>query len=142
MRDIETISLALTAAETGHLVIATLHTSSAAQTINRIVDVFPAGEKSTIRTLLSSSLQAVVSQNLLQMKGGGRCAAYEILIANSSVRNLIREDKIHQIPSAIEIGSNIGMISMKDYIIELLEDDIITEETAENTLDSLGLSSQ
>ena len=94
MRDIETVKLALTAAETGHLVLATLHTSSAAQTINRIIDVFPTHDKAMARSMLSTSLKAVISQRLVKKVSGGRCAVYEIMI-DSSIRNLIREDKIH-----------------------------------------------
>jgi twitching motility protein PilT len=130
LRDIETIQLALTAAETGHLVLATLHTSSAAQTINRIIDVFPPQDKSVIRTMISSSIRAIISQRLLKKNGGGRCAAYEIMIANSSVRNLIREDKIPQINSIIELGKKNGMCLMKESISELLQKGFISQETA------------
>jgi len=134
LRDIETIQLALTAAETGHLVLATLHTSSAFQTINRIIDVFPPEDKAVVRTMLSSSIKAIVSQRLLKQAGGGRCAAYEILIANSSIRNLIREDQIHQINSIIELGKKTGMRMMKDSINELLQKGFISQETAEDAL--------
>lgn len=134
LRDIETIQLALTAAETGHLVLATLHTNSAAQTINRIIDVFPPSDKTVIRSMLSSSLRAVVSQRLLKKEGGGRCAAYEIMIANTSIRNLIREDKLPQINSIMELGKKAGMCLMKDSINELLEKKIISKETAEENL--------
>ena len=113
MRDVETIRLALTAAETGHLVFATLHTSSAAKTVNRIIDVFPAGEKEMVRSMLAESLRAVVGQILLKRKGGGRVAAHEIMVCTPAVRNLIREDKIQQIPSAIQTGSNFGMMSLE-----------------------------
>ncbi len=130
LRDIETIQLALTAAETGHLVLATLHTSSAAQTINRIIDVFPPQDKSVIRTMISSSIRAIISQRLLKKNGGGRCAAYEIMIANSSVRNLIREDKIPQINSIIELGKKNGMCLMKESISELLQKGFISQEVA------------
>ena len=109
MRDIETIRLALTAAETGHLVFATLHTSSAAKTIDRIIDVFPAGEKSMVRSMLSESLRAVIAQTLLKRVGGGRIAAHEIMLATPAIRNLIREDKVAQMYSAIQTGQNIGM---------------------------------
>lgn len=134
MRDIETIHLALTAAETGHLVFGTLHTSSAAQTINRIIDVFPSEDKPVIRTMLSTSIKAVVSQRLIKKKGGGRVAAYEIMIANSSIRNLIREDKIPQINSIIELNKKTGMCLMKDSVNELLAKDLITPETAAESL--------
>lgn len=134
MRDIETIHLALTAAETGHLVLGTLHTSSAAQTINRIIDVFPSEDKAVIRTMLSTSIKAVVSQRLLKKQGGGRVAAYEIMLANSSIRNLIREDKIPQINSIIELNKKIGMCQMKDSINDLLAKGFISPETAEESL--------
>jgi twitching motility protein PilT len=134
MRDIETIHLALTAAETGHLVFGTLHTSSAAQTINRIIDVFPAEDKPVIRTILSSSIKAVVSQRLLKKTGGGRCAAYEVMFTNPSIRNLIREDKIPQINSIIELSKKLGMCSMKDSINELLANGMISQETADESL--------
>jgi len=134
LRDIETIHLALTAAETGHLVLATLHTSSAAQTINRIIDAFPSEDKAVVRTMLSSSIKAVVSQRLLKKEGGGRCAAYEIMIANSSIRNLIREDKIPQINSIIELSKKSGMCLMKDSINDLLIRGMISKEIAEDAL--------
>ncbi|MBM3579766.1 MAG: type IV pilus twitching motility protein PilT [Alphaproteobacteria bacterium] len=134
MRDIETIHLALTAAETGHLVLGTLHTSSAAQTINRIIDVFPSEDKAVVRTMLSGSIKAVVSQRLLKKQGGGRVAAYEIMLANSSIRNLIREDKIPQINSIIELSKKVGMCLMRDSINDLLVKGFITSETAEEAL--------
>ncbi len=134
MRDVETIHLALTAAETGHLVLGTLHTSSAAQTINRIIDVFPGDEKSLVRSMLSGSLKAVISQRLLKKTGGGRVAAYEIMLSNSSVRNLIREDKIPQLNSIIEISKQSGMVTMKDAILFLLQRNLITKETAEDAI--------
>ena len=109
MRDLETIRLALSAAETGHLVFGTLHTSSAAKTIDRIVDVFPAAEKSMVRSMLSESLKAVISQTLMKKIGGGRVAAHEIMIGTPAIRNLIREDKIAQMYSAIQTGQNVGM---------------------------------
>ena len=113
MRDLETIRLALTAAETGHLVFATLHTSSAPQTIDRIVDVFDAGEKEAIRSMLSESLQAVVSQALLKRVGGGRIAAHEIMLATPAVRNLIRERKVAQLRSAIQTSAAVGMQTLE-----------------------------
>jgi twitching motility protein PilT len=134
LRDVETIHLALTAAETGHLVLGTLHTSSSAQTINRIIDVFPPQDKPVVRTMLSSSIKAVVSQRLLKKEGGGRCAAYEIMIANSSIRNLIREDKVPQMNSIIELGKKVGMCLMKDSINDLLVRGVISQEVAEEAL--------
>lgn len=128
MRDIETIRLALTAAETGHLVFATLHTSSAPKTINRIIDVFPAGEKDLVRTMLAESLQAVIAQVLLKRVGGGRAAAHEILICNHAVRNLIRENKIHQIESAIQTGQAQGMQTLKMSLENLLDRGVIEVE--------------
>lgn len=109
MRDLETIRLALTAAETGHLVFGTLHTTSAAKTIDRIIDVFPAAEKDMIRSMLSESLQAVISQTLLKRIGGGRIAAHEIMIGTSAIRNLIREAKVAQMYSAIQTGRRDGI---------------------------------
>lgn len=135
LRDIETIRLALTAAETGHLVLATLHTSSAAQTINRIIDAFPAEDKALARSMLSVSLRAIISQRLVKKVGGGRCAAFEIMIANSSIRNLIREDKIPQINSVIELSKKQGMCQMKDSFNELLSRGFISAETASQAHD-------
>lgn len=136
LRDLETIQLALTAAETGHLVFATLHTSSAAQTINRIIDVFPSADKPIIRSMLSTSICGVISQKLLKKDGGGRCAAYEIMVANSSIRNLIREDKIPQINSIIELGKNLGMITMKDSISELFKKGLISKSIFEESIEA------
>jgi len=134
MRDLETFRLALTAAETGHLVLATLHTNSASQTINRIIDVFPAEEKSAVRSILSGSIKAVISQRLIKKRDGGRCAAFEIMLANSSIRNLIREDKIPQINSIIELSRKNGMLLLKDSLKDLMNNDIITQEIAEEEL--------
>jgi twitching motility protein PilT len=131
MRDHETISLALTAAETGHLVFGTLHSSSAAKTIDRIIDVFPTGDKEMIRSMLASSLQGVVAQTLLKRVGGkGRVAAHEILVGTNAVRNLIRENQIPQMYSMIQTGSRYGMITMEDSVHNLLEQGIIDEEEA------------
>jgi len=131
MRDHETISLALTAAETGHLVFGTLHSSSAAKTVDRIIDVFPTGDKEMIRAMLSSSLQGVVAQTLLKKAGGqGRVAAFEILVGTNAVRNLIRENQIPQMYSMIQTGSRYGMITMEDSVHNLLEQGIIDEEEA------------
>ena len=130
MRDLETIRLALTAAETGHLVFGTLHTTSAAKTIDRIVDVFPAQEKAMVRSMLSESLMAVVSQTLLKKVGGGRLAAHEIMRGTPAIRNLIREDKIAQMYSAIQTGSNIGMQTMDQCLADLLSKRLITRDAA------------
>jgi twitching motility protein PilT len=128
MRDIETISAALTAAETGHLVFGTLHTNSAAQTVDRIIDIFPSEDKAMIRTMLASSLEGVVSQRLARTTdGSGRVAAYEILIVNTAVRNLIRENKIPQIQSIMQVGTKQGMRLMKDSVYELINAGTITE---------------
>ena len=130
MRDLETIRLALTAAETGHLVFGTLHTTSAAKTIDRIIDVFPAEEKSMVRSMLSESLEAVIAQTLLKKNGGGRVAAQEILIGNSAIRNLIREDKIAQMYSAIQTGNTAGMQTLDQCLQELVKKGLISKETA------------
>jgi twitching motility protein PilT len=121
MRDLETIRLALTAAETGHLVFGTLHTSSAAKTVDRIIDVFPAAEKDMVRSMLSESLKAVISQTLIKKKeGSGRVAAHEIMIGTPAIRNLIRENKVAQMVSAIQTGSNIGMQTLDQCLTELV----------------------
>jgi twitching motility protein PilT len=125
MRDLETISLALTAAETGHLVFGTLHTSSAPKTIDRIIDVFPAGQQGQIRTMLAESLEAVVAQTLLKKKGGGRVAATEILIGVPAVRNLIRENKLHQIPSMMQTGQRFGMQTLDMGLADLVKRGLI-----------------
>ena len=129
MRDLETISLALTAAETGHLVFGTLHTSSAPKTIDRIIDVFPAGQQGQIRTMLSESLEAVVAQSLLKKKGGGRVAACEVLIGTPAVRNLIREGKLHQITSMMQTGQRLGMQTLDMGLADLVKRGLI-EPTA------------
>jgi len=126
MRDLETIRLALTGAETGHLVFGTLHTSSAAKTIDRIVDVFPAAEKEMVRAMLSESIRAVISQTLLKTKdGAGRCAAHEIMIGTPAIRNLIRENKIAQMYSAIQTGRQIGMQTLDQNLLELVQRNVI-----------------
>ncbi|MDF0749943.1 type IV pilus twitching motility protein PilT [Marinobacter sp. 71-i] len=130
LRDLETIRLALTAAETGHLVFGTLHTTSAAKTIDRVVDVFPAEEKSMVRSMLSESLQAVISQTLMKKMGGGRIAAHEIMIGTSAIRNLIREDKIAQMYSAIQTGASIGMTTLDQCLEKLLKKGLISREAA------------
>jgi twitching motility protein PilT len=131
LRDLETIRLALTAAETGHLVFGTLHTSSAAKTIDRIVDVFPAEEKEMVRAMLSESLQAVISQTLLKTKdGSGRVAAHEIMLGTPAIRNLIREAKIAQMYSSIQTGSNMGMQTLDQNLTDLVRRNVISAATA------------
>ena len=130
MRDLETIRLALSAAETGHLVFGTLHTSSAAKTIDRIVDVFPAAEKEMVRSMLSESLRAVISQTLMKKIGGGRVAAHEIMLGTPAVRNLIRENKIAQMYSAIQTGQSIGMQTLDQNLQELLNKGLISKDEA------------
>lgn len=130
MRDLETIRLALTAAETGHLVFGTLHTSSAAKTIDRIIDVFPAAEKDMTRSMLSESLQAVISQTLLKKNGGGRIAAHEIMIGTPAIRNLIREDKVAQMYSAIQTGLGVGMQTLDQCLKDLLAKGLIAQQDA------------
>jgi len=130
MRDLETIRLALTAAETGHLVFGTLHTTSAAKTIDRVIDVFPAAEKDMVRSMLSESLQAVISQTLLKRKTGGRVAAHEIMRGTPAIRNLIREDKVAQMYSAIQTGQSIGMQTMDQCLQRLLDQKLISLEVA------------
>jgi twitching motility protein PilT len=130
LRDLETIRLALTAAETGHLVFATLHTTSAAKTIDRIVDVFPAAEKAMVRSMLSESLQAVVSQALLKKVGGGRIAAHEIMLGTPAIRNLIREDKVAQMYSAMQTGSNVGMRTLDQHLQQLVQSGLVSKEDA------------
>jgi twitching motility protein PilT len=137
MRDLETVSLALTAAETGHLVLATLHTSSATKTIDRVIDMYPKEQQTQIRSMLSESLEAVVAQTLLPKKdGSGRVPALEILIANTAVRNLIREEKTYQIPSIIQSGSKEGMQSrdqsLYNHVMNGLVDRTVAEQLADN----------
>ena len=131
MRDLETIRLALSAAETGHLVFGTLHTSSAAKTIDRIVDVFPAAEKAMVRSMLSESLKAVISQTLMKKIGGGRVAAHEIMIGTPAIRNLIREDKVAQMYSAIQTGQNVGMQTLDQNLKGLLAQGIVSKDEAQ-----------
>ena len=130
MRDLETIRLALEAAETGHLVFGTLHTSSAAKTIDRIVDVFPAAEKEMVRSMLSESLRAVISQTLVKKVGGGRVAAHEIMLGIPAIRNLIRENKVAQMFSAIQTGRQLGMQTLDQNLKELLDAKLITRQDA------------
>ncbi len=130
LRDLETIRLALTAAETGHLVFGTLHTSSAAKTIDRIIDVFPAAEKGMVRSMLSESLRAVISQTLLKKVGGGRIAAHEIMIGTPAIRNLIREDKVAQMYSSIQTGQAIGMQTLDQCLLTLVKRGLVSRADA------------
>jgi twitching motility protein PilT len=130
MRDLETIRLALTAAETGHLVFGTLHTSSAAKTIDRVVDVFPSAEKDMVRAMLSESLRAVISQTLMKKNGGGRVAAHEIMIGTPAIRNLIRENKIAQMYSAIQTGQQYGMQTLDQNLQHLVQQGIVSRQEA------------
>ncbi len=130
MRDLETIRLALSAAETGHLVFGTLHTSSAAKTIDRIIDVFPAAEKDMVRSMLSESLRAVIAQTLLKKIGGGRIAAHEIMIGNPAIRNLIRENKVAQMYSAIQTGQAVGMQTLDQCLKDLVAKGLIATQDA------------
>lgn len=137
MRDLETISLALTAAETGHLVLATLHTSSAAKTIDRIIDIFPASQKTQVRSMLAESIEAVISQKLLPKKDDtGRVVALEVMIANTAIRNLIREDKIYQIPSVIQSGGKEGMQSLDQDLQRILHKGLIDRDTAHHVAEN------
>jgi twitching motility protein PilT len=130
MRDLETISLALTAAETGHLVFGTLHTSSAPKTVDRVIDAFPAGQQNQVRAMFSESLEAIVTQTLCKKKEGGRLAACEILVGVPAVRNLIREGKIHQIPSTMQTGQRLGMQTLDMSLQDLVARGVITREEA------------
>ncbi|MCM8594417.1 type IV pilus twitching motility protein PilT [Accumulibacter sp.] len=131
MRDLETIRLALTGAETGHLVFATLHTSSAAKTIDRIIDVFPAAEKDMVRSMLSESLRAVISQTLMKTKDGqGRVAAYEIMLGTPAIRNLIRENKVAQMYSSIQMGQQLGMQTLDQALVELVRRNVVSANEA------------
>lgn len=130
MRDLETIQLALTAAETGHLVFGTLHTSSAPKTVDRIIDVFPPNQQAQVRAMFAESIQAIVTQTLCKKIGGGRAAALEVLIGTTAVRNLIREGKIHQIPSVMQTSQGVGMQTLEMHLKELVSKNIITRETA------------
>jgi twitching motility protein PilT len=137
MRDLETIEAAISAAETGHLVFGTLHTNSAAKTIDRIVDAFPANMKDMIRTQLASSVQAVISQVLCKKVGGGRIAAYEIMVTTTSIASLIRENKTFRISSDIQTGANLGMITMDTHLMSLFNRELITaDECVEKAQDS------
>lgn len=131
MRDLETMSIAITAAETGHLVLSTLHTFGAAKTIDRIIDVFPPYQQQQIRVQLSSVIQAIISQQLLiNYEGNGRVAAFEVMVATSAIRNLIREDKVHQIDTVIQTGSKYNMQTMDSNLLELYKKGLIKKEVA------------
>ena len=132
MRDLETIQLAVTAAETGHLVFGTLHSPSAPQTVDRVIGVFPAAQQAQIRTQFADSLEAIITQTLLKKKGGGRVAALEILVGTPAVRNLIREGKVHQIPSAMQVGQKDGMQTMDAALMQLVSKGIVTREEAQS----------
>jgi twitching motility protein PilT len=137
LRDLETISLALTAAETGHLVFGTVHTASAPKTVDRLVDVFPASQQAQVRTMLSESLLGVCTQMLLPKVGGGRAAALEILVATAAVRNLIRENKTHQIPSAMQVGGKVGMQTMEAAVMDLINKRVVSIEDARSRMPDL-----
>jgi twitching motility protein PilT len=131
MRDLETIQLAITAAETGHLVMSTLHTNDAAQTIDRMVDVFTPDQQAQIRTQLSVTIQGVISQTLLPTKGGtGRTAAFEVMVATPAIRTLIRDGKSHQLPMDIQTGAELGMQTLDGCLLGLLKDGVIDWEHA------------
>lgn len=132
MRDLETIQLALTAAETGHLVFGTLHTSSAPKTVDRIIDVFPSSQQAQIRAQFAESIEAVITQTLLKKKGGGRVAALEILVGTTAVRNLIREGKIHQIPGTMQVSRKDGMQTMDMALQDLVARGLVTREEAQS----------
>jgi twitching motility protein PilT len=135
MRDLETIQLALTAAETGHLVFGTLHTNSAPKTIDRIVDAFPASDKALIMSMLSTSLEGVIAQTLLRRAdGNGRVAALEVLIGTPAIRNLIREGKLPQVYSMMQVGTRLGMRTMRDSVLSLMERGLITEDEASEVI--------
>jgi twitching motility protein PilT len=138
LRDLETIQLALTAAETGHLVFATVHTSSAAKTVDRLVDVFPPAQQAQVRTMLSESLLGVCTQMLMSKVGGGRAAALELLIGTPAVRNLIREGKTHQIPSAMQVGGKAGMVTMEAAVMDLVHRGVVTSDEARKRVPELA----
>jgi len=131
MRDLETIQLALTAAETGHLVFGTIHTSSAPDTVNRVIDVFPPSQQSQIRTQFSESIEAVITQTLLKKKAGGRVAAVEVMTGSTAVRNLIREGKVHQLPGTMQVSQKEGMQTMDMALIDLATRGVVTREEAQ-----------
>jgi twitching motility protein PilT len=130
LRDLETIQLALTAAETGHLVFGTLHTSSAPKTVDRVIDVFPPNQQAQVRAMFAESLQAVITQTLCKKTGGGRVAALEIMIGTTAVKNLIREGKIHQLPGVIQTSQNVGMQTLEMHLHDLVQRGLISRQTA------------
>src|SRR5205814_4437739 len=130
MRDLETVEIAIETAETGHLVFATLHTTTAASTVDRLIDQFPADRQQQIRMMLSTSLKGVIAQNLLKKKGGGRIAALELLLITSAMSSLIRDGKTYQIPSQMTIGKKLGMKSLNDSLMEIVAKDMVTPEEA------------
>jgi twitching motility protein PilT len=130
MRDLETIAIAIETAETGHLVFGTLHTSTAASTIDRIIDQFPADRQQQIRIMLSESLRGVIAQTLLPKKGGGRIAALEVLIVTPAISNLIREGKTFQIPSAMQTGKQHGMVMLNDALFDLVQKGLVDPKDA------------
>ena len=130
LRDLETIQLALTAAETGHLVFGTLHTSSAPKTVDRVIDVFPPNQQAQVRAMFAESIQAIVTQTLCKKIGGGRVAALELMIGTTAVRNLIREGKIHQLPSVLQTSQGVGMQTLEMHLRELVDRNLISRETA------------
>jgi len=132
MRDLETIQLTLTAAETGHLVFATIHTSSAPDTVNRIIDVFPPSQQAQIRTQFAESIEAVITQTLLKKKAGGRVAAVEIMTGTAAIRNLIREGKTHQLPGTMQVSQNVGMQTMDMALVDLASKGVVTREEAQS----------
>jgi twitching motility protein PilT len=136
MRDLETIAVALQTAETGHLVFGTLHTTTAASAIDRIIDQFPAGNQSQIRVMLAETLRGVIAQTLCRRTGGGRVAALEVLIVNTAISNLIRTGKTHQIPTMMQVGRGSGMVPLNDALSELVQQGKISAEEAQlHTLD-------
>lgn len=142
MRDLETVEIAIETAETGHLVFGTLHTNTAASTVDRIIDQFPADRQDQIRTMLSSSLKGVIAQTLLKKKETGRIAALEILVVNSAVANIIREGKTHQIPSMMQTGKKFGMETLNEALFNLVENKIVTsKEALYRAIDKIGFES-
>jgi twitching motility protein PilT len=130
LRDLETIECAIETAETGHLVFGTLHTTTAPSTVDRLIDQFPADRQAQIRTMLSESLKGVISQTLVKKKGGGRAAAREVLLANTAVSNLIREGKTFQIPTVMQTSKKLGMVTMTDALLDLVERDLVDPNDA------------
>ncbi len=131
MRDLETIQLAITAAETGHLVLATLHTTDAAQTIDRVIDVFPPDQQDQVRSQLSTTIEAIVCQTLLPLKSGkGRVPAFEIMIGTPAIKTIVREGKTHQIPASVQTGAEAGMVSLENFLLQLMAKDLVTYEEA------------